>query len=217
MSGPPYPHPPGSNAIGDFVIGVSPIGTLSTYDVWATVISQYGNSPVLTAIIEAFNDAADQTGDFDAFFDKTWNVATAEGYGLDVWGRIVGVSRTLQLVGADTYFGFEEAGDGEGFGQAPFFSGQPLTSNFDLSDDAYRLLIYAKAQANISDGGIPAINQIMLNLFPGRGDCYVIDNQDMSMVYQFNFALTPSELAIMQSANVLPTPAGVSATIAQNP
>ena len=59
--------------------------------------------------------------------------------------------------------------------QSPFYSGAVLTSNFNLSDDAFRTLIFAKALANISDGSIPAINQLLLNLFPRRGNCYVTD------------------------------------------
>ena len=76
-AGAPYPHPnpaPGSNAIGQFIIGVSPIGTIPSFDPWATIISQYGNSQAIDAIITSFNAAMDQTANFDDFFDVTWNV-----------------------------------------------------------------------------------------------------------------------------------------------
>ncbi len=201
MSGPPYPA--GAQT--------------SPFNPWTTIISQYANSPVLDAMILSFNSAMDQTQNIDNFYSMIWNIQTAQGYGLDVWGRIVGVIRTIQLpLAPTTYFGFEEAGSWLGFDPAAggiFFGGGAVTSNFNLSDDQFRLLILAKAAGNISDGSIESINNILLNLFPGRGDCYVIDNQDMTMEYFFTFQLTDVEQAIIAQSNVLPRPVGVGATV----
>lgn len=220
MSGPPYPHPawaPGSNAIGSFVIGVSPIGTITIFDVWTTVISQYANSPTISQLCTDIGQYFDQTVDFDSFYDTIWNVDTAIGYGLDVWGRIVGVQRVLQLPAAGRYLGFEEAGGltVDPFNVSPFYAGAPLTNNFYLADDAFRVLIFAKALANICDGSIKAINQLLMNLFPNRGNAYVVDNLDMTMVYTFEFVLTDVEAAIIEQSGVLPTPVGVQASVAQ--
>lgn len=206
---------PPVNGIGQFIIGVSPIGTIPPFEVLRTVISQYANSPTLLQLIENMDGYLGQTRNFDEFFDLIWNVDTAQGYGLDVWGRIVGVGRILE-VNAGEYFDFQESGvDGRSFNEAPFYIGAPLTSNYALTDTAYRRLILAKALANICDGSIPAINQILLNLFPNRGDCYVMDGQDMTMVYAFAFVLSPVESAIVTKSGVLPTPTGVSYTVAQ--
>lgn len=215
MSGPDINRPrPGSNGIGLFAIGVSPIGTIIPFDYWDTVISQYANSPILTTLIGNMDEYLDQTENLDDFYDLIFNVATAQGYGLDVWGSIVNVSRTLDVPGTSNYFGFEEAGIGANpFNTEPFFSGQQLTNNFILADSAYRVLIYAKALANICDGSIPAINQILLRLFPNRGNCFVTDGLDMSMTYTFQFALTPVELAIVAQSGALPKSTGVSATV----
>lgn len=242
-TGPAYPPVPADNGIGQFVIGVSPIGTIPSFDVWKTIISQYANSPILTTLITNIFEYLDQTANFEAFFDLVWNVDTAQGHGLDVWGRIVGVSRVLQIPVVTDWFGFEEASPSSmPFGQASFISGTPITNNYALSDDAFRLLILAKAATNITNGSIPAINQILLSLFPGRGNCYVTEgtistdwfgfqeavntsgfNQQsfysgavlstMSMQYVFNFALTPVELAIVESSGALPKPTGVSASV----
>ena len=162
------------------------------------------------------NDYLDQTANFQAFYDLIWNVDTAQGIGLDIWGRIVGVTRTLSISVGQNYFGYQEALPGsQPFNQQPFYVGNPLTNNFQLSDSAFRVLIFAKALANICDGTIPAINQILLNLFPNRGNCYVTDGLDMSMTYTFAFVLTPVELAIVAQSGVLPKPTGVKATIVQ--
>jgi Protein of unknown function (DUF2612) len=212
-SGPPYPPPPqpGSNQIGEFIIGVSPVGTISTFNVWATVIAQYANSSILTGIITAFNEAMDQTENLDNFFDLIWNVLTAEGYGLSVWGRIVGVSNSLPVSGGSTAtFGFNESGsDWLGFGQAPFTSGVSPTSNVTLTDDQFRPLVLAKAATNIWDGSIPGLNSILLALYQGRGTPYVQDGNNMSLTYVFPFALTPLDLAVIEQSGCLPQPAGV--------
>jgi hypothetical protein len=204
-----------SNAIGTFKIGVSPLGTLEKFDYWATVISQYANSPVLMQLISNWNDYVDQTANLDLFFDNVFNIATAQGHGLDVWGRILNVVRTLQIA-VSRNFGFVEgAPSADPFNVSPFYIGDPLTTNFNLSDDAYRTLLYAKALANISDGSIKSINQLLLNLFPHRGNCYVTDGQNMTMTYTFRFVLTPVEAAIVSQSGVLPKPTGVLASVVQ--
>lgn len=220
MSGPPYPHPdpvPGSNQIGQFVIGVSPIGDITPFDYWTTIISQCANSSIITTLIGNFAQYLDQTQNFSNLYDYIWNVVSARGYGLDVWGRIVGVQRILNIGVASPHFDFQESGvSGESFGQAPFYSGGVLTTSFALADSAFRTLIYAKALANICNGSIPAINQLLLSLFPSRGNCFVTDNGNMTMTYTFNFALSPVEAAIVSQSNVLPTPVGVLASVIQN-
>lgn len=220
MSGPPYPRPaPGSaNGIGQFQIGISPIGVQPAFDAWTTVISQYANSPILTDMIVSFNAAIDPTENIQTLYDMVWNVLTAQGYGLDVWGRIVGLvsGRTLFIPGSADYLGFDEASSWSGFNQGGFFSGERTTENYVLADADFRRLILAKAAGNISDGAIPSVNAILMNLFPLRGNAYVVDNQDMSLTYKFEFPLTPVELAIVQQADVLPNPAGVVINIEQS-
>jgi len=218
MTGPDYPRTdlPGSNAIGSFQIGVSPIGSLRDFDVWKTIISQYANSPTLTALIERMQDWTDQTANIDNFFDLVMNVYTAQGYGLDVWGRIVAVNRVLSIGAGPKYWGFDEGGtlDYEPFNQeGPFYSGQKLTQNWILADSGFRVLILAKAFSNICDGSIPSINRLMQMLFGKSGKCYVIDNRDMTMVYKFEFNPTPVQVAILEQSGVFPRPTGVSATI----
>lgn len=184
--------------------------------VWReTVISQFANSPVMLQLIENFADYIDPSTSIDAFYSLVWNVDTAQGFGLDVWGRIVGVSRVVHIPSGEGYFGFGESADALSFDEGIFFNGSLLTENFALSDDAYRRLILAKALANICDGSIPAINQILINLFSEYGNCYVTDGGDMTMTYTFGAALSPVDFAIVAQSGVLPRPAGVSVSIVQ--
>jgi hypothetical protein len=180
-----------------------------------TIISQYGQSPTLRALIENMNEYIDPTTDFEAFYNSVWNVDTAVGFGLDIWGRIVGVSRLLRVDGGtDPIVGFDTgnipydwqtmsygrwANNGEGTG------GQA----FELNDNAYRVLILTKALANISATNARSLNALLQNLFPGRGRVYVQDLGEMRMRFVFNFSLTPVERAIVSQSGVLPHPAGV--------
>ena len=197
-----------SSAIGQFEIGVIQIGDVPPFDFNTSIISQYANSPILYQLIQNLSTYLDQTGNIDNLYDMMFNIDTAQGFGLDIIGRIVGVTRVLPI-SSGTYFGFEEAG-ASGFGQNPLYGGSSLTQNVALSDDAFRLLILMKAYANICDNSIPSINQLLLQLFPGRGVCYVADNENMSLTYNFQFALTPVEVSIITNSGVLPRPSGCS-------
>jgi len=180
-----------------------------------TIISQYGNSATITQLIRNMNGYLDPRADFDTFYDFVWNVETAQGFGLDIWGRIVNIKRELLIPETPNYFGFSDALPGSHpFDEQPFFDGsEPATQTYRLSDDAYRQLILVKALANISATNAPSINQLLQNLFAGRGRCYVNDTGNMTLRYTFEFLLTPYEFAIMTQADALPHPAGVDATL----
>lgn len=179
-----------------------------------TVISQYANSPIIMALLESFNDWVDPEADFDLFYRQVWDIDTATGYGLDVWGRIVGVDRVLAVPSTPKYFGFfDGAGSYAPFNNGPFNAGGSFTQNYVLSDDAYRTLVLIKAAANISDCSASSINVLMTALFGQRGRTYVADLGSMQMSYNFEFFLQPFELTILQSAGVLPRPTGVQISI----
>lgn len=190
-------------------------GVAPSFDWFVTVISEYANSPILLRLLENMRDNIDPTTNIEAFFNLIWNVDTAQGYGLDVWGRIVAIGRVVQISNITAGFGFEEAGDEKPFNQGTFHGGGALTTSFYLSDTAYRRLILAKALANICDGSTKAINQILINLFSDYGNCYVVDLGGMAMQYVFADTLSPVDFAIVVSTGVLPKPAGVSVTVVQ--
>jgi len=190
-------------------------------NVEATFLSQYANSARLIALIGNLNDCVDPAADIDAFFQNVWNIDTAVGYGLDCWGRIVGLpnGRILKIPDDQIYIGFSEAGTESAapLSQAPIYPGYRSTQNFSLSDDAFRTLILVKAMANILDGSIPSYNKLLQLLFAGRGRCYINDVGNMQMRYTFEFYLEPFELAIITSSGILPRPTGVLASSIQVP
>lgn len=187
-------------------------------DVERTIVSQYANSPTITQLVLNMNEHLDPRADFDAFYNFVWNVDTAQGFGLDIWGRIVNIRRELALPNVPDYFGFSDALPGsQPFAQAPFYDGTPpATQTYLLADDAYRSLILAKALANIAAVNAPSLNQLLKNMFAGRGRCYVNDLGNMQFRYTFEFRLTPQEYAIVTQSGVLPRPSGVNAILFQS-
>lgn len=202
-----------SGGVGSFVIGESAVGS-GPFDYSPTILSQYANSPTILAMVEDMAECLDPTTDIDNFFDAVFDVDNAVGFGLDIWGRIVGVGRVFP-VDAAIYLGFQGS-SGVGWNQGIWYSGPGNSINFALSDDAYRRLILAKALSNITDGSIPSLNAILKFLFVGRGNAYVIDNADMTMTYRFQFVLTPLDRTIIISSGVLPNPTGVVVNVVSN-
>lgn len=178
-------------------------------------MKQYAASPVIQQLV------SDRASYFpnawqDQFYNVVWNVDTAQGFGLDIWGRIVVIGRNIQIPVVD-YFGFSTAATPQTwapFGQESFYTGPTATTTFRLADNAYRVLILAKALSNIADTNARSINKVIQQLFPGRGRAWVNDLGGMSIRFNFEFNLEPWELAVLSNGGVLPRPAGVSATIA---
>lgn len=78
---------------------------------------QYAASPVIQRLV------ADRATYFPSswaedFYNNYWNVDTATGKGLDYWGRIVVVDRTVQVEYLPTTLGFYEAWSGASPGYA---------------------------------------------------------------------------------------------------
>lgn len=193
--------------------------TISLLSAMATMLAQYANSPALVALVDYMNQWLDPTAALEQFYNLVWNVETAQGEGLDIWGAIVDIPRTIQLVPPNTYFGFETSIPSSfyPFNSEPFYAGPLQGEQFTLSDDAYRILIMTKALANISAFTAPSVNALLRYLFAGRGSCYVLDLGGMQMQYVFNFALQPWESSVLQQPQLMPRPAGVGVTITVNP
>jgi beta-lactam-binding protein with PASTA domain len=210
--------------------GTPVAGTL--FDFEATVISQYANSPTILQLCNNMNQYVDQSQNFANFFNFVWNVDTAVGFGLDIWGTIVGVGRLLQIPNSTVYVGFYQSGESQpdqdwtpaGSSQPPyndppvggaFYTGNNATEAYLLPDDAYRQLILAKAFANIASTTAPALNQILQNLY-GPGAAFVLNTGPMAISYNLTFTPTAIQLAILEQSGVIPTPPGVSVVINTN-
>lgn len=176
-----------------------------------TILAQYANSPVLMAMLNNMNASIDPSANLNNFYNMVWNINTAHGYGLDLWGRIVGVKRNVNIPLTSTlYVGFREGSVWEPFGQAPFWLGQNSTF-YNLADATFRTLILMKALANISRCSAKVVNQILTTLFGSGGKCYALDRGSMAMLLLFEFPLSLGNLSILTQSGAIPRPAGVQA------
>src|SRR5271155_4232887 len=106
-----------------------------------TILAQYANSPTITGLIQYMYQWFRPDADLDNFYNFVWNVSTAQGFGLEIWGRIVGLGQNPRTI----------------------LSSPPVT----LNDTQLRALILLKALSNISAATAPAINQLLRNWMTG--------------------------------------------------
>lgn len=175
----------------------------------STIMSQYANSPTLLRLIEDIGDRIDPTADIEQFYNIVMNLPTAQGFGLDIWGRIVGISRSVNFADPQgEYFGFADGF--YPFNQRPFFS--PGQTSYEIPDKDYRKLIFLKASANIVSATAPNINRLMKAAFDGK-KCYFLITGHMKARYVFRFPLTQFERYIVYNTDILPRPCGVQVDI----
>lgn len=150
--------------------------------------SQYSASKKILALAAAFNTRLDPRADMDAFYTDIMDIYTASGWGLDNWGRILAMPRTID--DADT--------------------GAALT----LEDEYYRLLLLYKALANISASDVATLNSLLHELVSsGIGDfptaAYVLEVDTMVIRWVFEGFLNDTQLAVFKAAGTLARGAGV--------
>lgn len=175
-----------------------------------TIMSQYANSPRLLHIIRTVASAIDPdrfTGDY---YRLIMSIPTANSHGLDIWGRIVGISRSVAFPNPEgEYFGFEDGF--YPFNQRPFSSPGSESDTWELTNDAYRELILMKAMSNIVYATAPNINLLMRAMFDAP--CYFLITGHMEARYVFEFDLTPYQHHIIYNTDILPRPCGVLISI----
>lgn len=172
-----------------------------------TIQSQYAASPVIRALVESARVRIAPDADMALFYQSIFDIGTAQGVGLDIWGTILGIGRYVDVADIDDYFGFLEA-DYEPFDAAPFWTGDGVTNRYALSDDAYRELLLWKAMANISTADAASLNGLLLGLFPGQ-DIVVHEIGIMSIELYIFFSLEPFQRSILRNYGLLAKGAGV--------
>ena len=178
-------------------------------DINETIMSQYANSLVITRLIESMNEIIDPTVNINDFYKLVWNIHDANGLGLDIWGRIVGVDRNAKIIPPEVdVFGFQTNPlSFKPFNQAPFMGSEANFSSYQLKDFEYRQLILIKAASNIVYATAPNINRFIKTIFGKR--CYFLLTGKMQATYYFEFKLNYFERYIVYDLQILPQPCGV--------
>ena len=187
-----------------------------------TLMRQYGNSPTLLRLLDDFDQWCDLQAFRDGFLSNVWDISQAQGFGLDIWGRILGVTRKLYVVPEPIpgeTLGWATSDDAwEPWSQAPFWGGNAGGNLVlvTLPDASFRQLLLVKAASNIASVDAPSLNALVRSMFGSRGKCYVLyGSANMTMEYHFEFTPTALENAIITSG-LFPVPAGVTATYITN-
>lgn len=179
-----------------------------------TIMSQYANSPIIDALINNMNKSIGPEDNLEDFYNFVFNVKTAEGFALDIWGRIVGITRFVEGVAQGEYFGYYNSFFTQSeqvytpFNNAPFFNGNSATNTIPVNDAVFRKMIYAKAYANINPPTIPAINKT-LDILLGESVAYVQNNNNMTVQYVISGTINPILGQIIYTSGIIPIPAGV--------
>ena len=186
--------------------------SFDTWDIAETVQSQYATSKRMRAVIDAFWQAINPKSDIDLLYRKLVNPRTAEGYGLDVWGRIVAIGRSYLAVDDGTpYFGFDPP---EGvknerlntFGNAPFY--KQIYGKVRLADPMFRTYVFLKALINIGDSSLASLNQAVKLLFPDA-DIQILHTGTMVLRVLILSPLSESDKAALDNLPWLPAGVGL--------
>ena len=186
--------------------------SFDTWDTAETVQSQYATSKRMRAVIDAFWQAINPKSDIDLLYKKLVNPRTAEGWGLDIWGRIVAIGRSYLAVEDDTpYFGFDPPGDFvnprlDNFGNAPFY--KQVLGKVRLGDTAFRTYVFLKALINISNSSLASLNRMVKLLFPDA-EIQVLHTGTMVLRILILSALSSSDKAALDNLPWLPAGVGL--------
>ncbi len=189
------------------------------FDVKDTLMSQYANSPAIVGIIEGIADALDPEHTAEEFYSMLWRLSSATSWGLDIWGRIVGVNRNVQMSDPDAItFGFKTDPVSQNFtpfNVAPFSAGGAKFNTYRLPDNLYKELIIIKAASNILYATAPNINKYLQMIFTEKVYYYITGH--MTAKYIFEFELTAVQRLIVYTLKLLPEPCGVLISYEEKP
>ena len=184
---------------------------MSDFNIDAVIQSQYGDSPHIKGVIRGYYDYISPQKDIDLIYDKMINIYTAEGYGLDVWGRIVGISREYVAVDEQyDYLGFDNKPYNmdriETFNNAPFY--KVVNGKIKLEDNAYRTYILIKALINISNVSLNSLNYIFSQLFRDT-DIKVLHSNTMTLRLLVIGAMSQAQIGAIKNIEWLPAGVGL--------
>ena len=186
------------------------------FDIGLTIQSQYSASPHIVALVNGFWSCLDPSADIELIFNKMINPITAEGFGLDVWGRIVAIGReyaskdiTLSYWGYKAPLGIDNPRM-RNFNNAPFY--KEITGKVKLNDQAYRTYIFLKAMINIGNGSLSSLNRMISVLFPSVNIVILhVDTMVLRIVIQSELAQSDLDALL----NLPWLPAGVGLEVYQ--
>lgn len=128
----------------------------------------------------------------------------AEGKQLDTLGIWIGFNRYVKVPIKDTYFSWD-LNDLQGWNAGIWAGGDddPKFSYVKLDDDSYRMLLKMKIATNKWHGNLPEGYKIWEDLFGDDCFIFILDNQDMSMVFYIAGSV-PTPIIRLIQAGIMP-------------
>jgi hypothetical protein len=153
----------------------------------------------------------DNASDWLEYLEKNLDIYEARGYWLDLFGLIIGQSRTVPNAVLVDFFGFSDtAYVGQPFGEARFWDGdEPITASSTLSDPEYRIVLLAKIAFNYADVSLLGLAESLSILFNTTIIGVRRDGIANIEIY-IGKDLTSTEIALINNLDLLPRAAGVS-------
>ena len=174
----------------------------------ATVQSQYSASPRILALAGLYWQMLNPGSEIQTMLDDMLNPSTARGYGLDVWGRIVGIKRATVPVSGE-YLAFDpdpmSNPDGDSWNNAPF---NPLTPQGLATDSVFRVYVMVKAMMNIGNGSLADINKYFSLMFPNSGIQVIHAGTMIIRVLDYDAVLTDAAIMALRSIDWVPAGVG---------
>lgn len=190
--------------------------TIQTYDLLVNatraILWQYNEAVRLQQIVETEQEwyNVNQTQFWEDWYDNVFNLITANDFGCQVWSIILDIPLIVvkeEPPSPIPPWGFENHYNYDNSNFAPAADGvQTLTL------EQARTVLRMRYFQITSKGAVPETNFFLKTLFGELGDCYVVDNGDMSIEYVFDFVMPAKLRYIFQNYDILPRPAGVAVT-----
>lgn len=123
------------------------------------------------------------------FYNNIYNLETAAGIGLDIWGEKLNFPRTIKFIDADT----------------------GVETSKTLDDNEYRLILKVLSLKFYTKMTVPGINKTLKELFSFYDvQAYTVDNQDMTYVnYVFLWEMPEHLKQAFNNYDLLPHPLAV--------
>lgn len=149
---------------------------------------QYKNTNIET-LINGLADLYDKliTQPLNDFYNNIYNLDTASGIGLDLWGEKLNFPRTIKYID------------------------NKKENSVTLQDDEYRLILKVLTLKLYTQMSVPGINKTLKELFSFyNADAYTLDNQDMTYVnYIFVWEIPEYLKQAFNNYDLLPHPLAV--------
>lgn len=194
-------------------------------DLMRALLWRNNAAPNITALIQHKQDFYDANVDafWNSWYTDVFDLRTANQFGLSVWSALLGLTITIE---PSDHVANSSWGLGEGDFPLPqdhfrknFANGTTSFANFSASAGAIvisvedaRILLRLRYYQLTTNGNVVATNAMIEDVFAALGTGYLTDNNDMTIVYEFQFVVPGGLATLLDSYDLLPRPSGVVAT-----